>query len=111
MRGYLLRQTFQPISIEQRTTTFCELTSYSPTAKVCTAANIGTNNLTITIKDFSGNEATCVSVLTVVPFSGLQQPPGIADPSRGLALDGFTFNLLDFKSGDLRVQKRLVVQE
>ena len=89
----------------------CSVFSYSPMAKVYTTANINDNNLTITIKDFSGNEATCVSLLTVEPFSGLQLPPGIADPSRGLALDGFTFNLLDFKSGDLRVQKRLVVQE
>ena len=149
----------------------CSVYSYSPVAKVYTTANLGDNNLTITVKDFSGNPSTCVSVVTVEPFAGLQQPPGIADPSRGLALDGFTFNvypnptsgdvfiafelstvqavmlrifdlqgrmvlsqevlgmegdntlplrlggfapgmyLLDFQSGDLRVQKRLVVQE
>ena len=149
----------------------CSVYSYSPVAKVYTTANLGNNNLTITVKDFSGNASTCVSVVTVEPHIGLQQPPGISDPSRELDLAGFTFNvypnptsgdvfiafelpkeqpvmlrvfdlqgrmvlnqevlgmegdntlplrlggfapgmyLLDFQSGDLSVQKRLVVQE
>lgn len=45
----------------------CSVTSYSPIAKVYTAANLGNNNLTVTVKDFSNNAATCVSVVTVLP--------------------------------------------
>jgi hypothetical protein len=44
----------------------CSVWSYSPIAKVYTAANVGANNLTITVKDWSGNASTCVSVVTVV---------------------------------------------
>jgi hypothetical protein len=55
----------------------CSVWSYSPAAKVYTTANLGNNNLTITVKDWSGNGATCVSVVTVLPNNGnnnLQQP-------------------------------------
>ena len=52
----------------------CSVWSYSPIAKMYTTANLGSNNLTITVKDWSGNAATCVSVVTVVPFgSNFQQ--------------------------------------
>ena len=47
----------------------CSVWSYSPNVKVYTTANIGNNNLTITVKDWSGNGATCVSVVTVQPFN------------------------------------------
>ncbi len=39
------------------------------TAKVHTTAHLGNNNLTITVKDWSNNAATCVSVVTVLPYS------------------------------------------
>ncbi|MBN8679503.1 MAG: HYR domain-containing protein [Chitinophagales bacterium] len=48
----------------------CSVWSYSPIAKVYTAANIGQNNLTITVKDWSNNASTCVSVVTVEPHNG-----------------------------------------
>ncbi len=48
----------------------CSVWSYSPLARLYSTANIGNNNLTITVKDWSGNAATCVSVVTVLPFSG-----------------------------------------
>lgn len=48
----------------------CSVWSYSPTAKVYTTANLGNNNLNITVKDFSNNAATCTAVVTVLPFSG-----------------------------------------
>lgn len=52
----------------------CSVTSYTPVAKTYTSANLGPNNLTITVKDFSGNASSCTSVVTVLPnFSG---PPG-----------------------------------
>lgn len=41
----------------------CSVTTYLPSAKTYTAAGI--YNLTITVKDWSGNSATCVSVITV----------------------------------------------
>ena len=53
-----------------RSTDNCSVTQYSPTAKVYTCANLGTNLLTITVKDYSNNSATCVSTITVLP------PPG-----------------------------------
>jgi hypothetical protein len=48
----------------------CSVWSHSPSARVYTSANLGANNLTIAVKDWSGNAATCVSVVTVVPFAG-----------------------------------------
>jgi hypothetical protein len=47
----------------------CAVWSYSPVAKIYTTANIGTNNLTITVRDWSNNAATCVSQVTVLPYS------------------------------------------
>ena len=51
----------------------CAIVSYAPTAMVYKNGNIGDNNLTITVKDFAGNAATCVSVVTVEPMSGPQE--------------------------------------
>ncbi|MFN0214220.1 MAG: HYR domain-containing protein [Saprospiraceae bacterium] len=49
----------------------CSVWSYSPIAKVYTTANLGANNLTVTVKDWSGNASTCVSVVTVIlPSNG-----------------------------------------
>jgi len=48
----------------------CSVWTQAPLAKVYTAANLGTNNLIITVKDWSGNGANCVSLVTVLPFSG-----------------------------------------
>jgi len=48
----------------------CSVWSYSPIAKVYTSANLGDNNLTITVKDWSLNPSTCVAVVTVLPFPG-----------------------------------------
>jgi len=56
----------------------CSVNSYSPIAKVYTAANMGANNLSIAVKDWSNNSSTCVSVVTVVPAGNgnLQQQGG-----------------------------------
>ncbi len=47
----------------------CSVWSYSPVVKIYTAANLGDNNLIITVKDWSGNASTCVSVVTVLPHN------------------------------------------
>ena len=47
----------------------CSVWSYTPNVKVYNTSNIGLNFLTITVKDFSGNSATCVSEVTVQPFN------------------------------------------
>lgn len=47
----------------------CAVWSFTPAVKVYTTANIGVNNLPITVKDFTGNSATCTAVVTVEPFS------------------------------------------
>ncbi|MEI6410899.1 MAG: T9SS type A sorting domain-containing protein [Bacteroidota bacterium] len=52
----------------------CAVWSFTPVAKNYTTANIGTNNLSITVKDFSGNGATCVSQIVIKPFQGIQAP-------------------------------------
>jgi hypothetical protein len=49
----------------------CSVWSYSPTAKVYKTANVGINNLTITVKDWSNNASTCVSIVTVLPYVGI----------------------------------------
>ena len=55
----------------------CSVWSFSPIAKVYTTANLGANNLTVTVKDWSGNASTCVSVVTVViPDNGNFQQGG-----------------------------------
>jgi hypothetical protein len=56
----------------------CAVYSYSPIAKVYTSANIGLNNLAITVKDYSGNGATCTSVVTVLP----PEPPPVTPPTQ-----------------------------
>jgi len=52
----------------------CGVTSYTPIARVYSAANIGNNTLTITVRDWSGNAATCISIVTVVPFGQSDRP-------------------------------------
>jgi hypothetical protein len=48
----------------------CAVWSYTPVAKVYTTANLGNNNLNITVRDWSGNAASCVAVVTVIPSGG-----------------------------------------
>jgi hypothetical protein len=50
----------------------CAVWSYSPAAKLYTTANLGNNNLLITVKDWSGNAATCTSIVTVVTSNNTQ---------------------------------------
>ena len=52
----------------------CSVWSYAPAVRVYTSSNLGNNNLTITVKDFSGNGATCVSVVTVLMNSPNERP-------------------------------------
>lgn len=56
----------------------CSVWAFVPVAKTYTAANLGPNNLLITVKDWSGNAATCTSVVTVLA-NGPEQRPG--DPA------------------------------
>ena len=67
----------------------CSVWSYSPVAKVYTTANIGVNYLTITVKDWSNNAATCVSEVTVLPYTSPgpsgQSTGGQADELSGIA--------------------------
>jgi hypothetical protein len=44
------------------------------TNSFCLFINLGNNNLTITVKDWSANGSNCVSVVQVLPFSGLKSP-------------------------------------
>lgn len=71
----------------------CSVWSYSPTVKVYTAANLGANNLTITVKDWSGNASTCISVVTVESPGNSDFQNGGGDGNRGLndILDLFIF--------------------
>lgn len=62
--------TVYPADLAGESVDNCAVWSYSPVAKVYTAASLGNNNLTITVKDWSGNAATCVSVVTVLPYNG-----------------------------------------
>ncbi len=50
----------------------CSITSYLPVAKTYNA--VGTYNLVITVKDWSGNAANCTSVVTVLHNSPAQHP-------------------------------------
>jgi hypothetical protein len=54
----------------------CSVWSFSPVARIYTAANLGANNLTVTVSDWSGNTSTCVSVVTVIA-------PGNSDFQQG----------------------------
>ncbi len=58
----------------------CSVWSYSPVSKQYTTANIGVNNLSVTVKDWSGNAATCVAQVTVLPYGTSLQ----ADDHAGL---------------------------
>ncbi len=68
----------------------CSVWSYSPIAKLYKTANIGNNNLTITVKDWSGNASTCVSVVTVLPY------PGSGDFQQGGEGKGENAGIYDF---------------
>jgi hypothetical protein len=105
----------------------CAVWSYSPVAKVYTTANLGNNNLAITVKDFSNNAATCVSVVTVVPYgsgngNAKDRDNAITDAETGLLLfpnpadDHATlqFELTSAQSCQLRLfdlQGRLVLDQ
>jgi len=54
----------------------CSVWSYSPIAKVYTTAKLGNKNLTNTVKDWSGNAATCVSVVMVQAYANLGDSNG-----------------------------------
>jgi hypothetical protein len=45
----------------------CAVWSFTPVVKVYNSANLGNNNLVITVKDYSGNASNCTSVVTVLP--------------------------------------------
>jgi hypothetical protein len=61
-----------PAQLASGSTDNCSVWSYSPTAKVYNSSNLGQNNLVITVKDWGQNAATCVSVVTVLPFGAAQ---------------------------------------
>jgi len=86
--------TVYPADLASNSFDNCSVWSYSPAAKVYTKLNKGANNLTITVKDWSGNGATCVSVVTVLPFNGFQGNEGdrSEEPSSVLS-NNFGFNL------------------
>lgn len=54
----------------------CSVWSYLPAAKVYTSANLGNDNLNITVKDWSGNGAVCTSVVKVLPFGNMKGSDG-----------------------------------
>lgn len=47
----------------------CSVWSFSPISRIYTTAHIGVNNLTVTVKDWSNNAATCVAQVTVLPYN------------------------------------------
>jgi hypothetical protein len=63
--------TVYPADLAGESVDNCAVWSFSPVAKVYTAASLGNNNLSITVKDWSGNAATCVSVVTVLPYNSM----------------------------------------
>ncbi|HAD15116.1 MAG TPA: hypothetical protein DCF33_22050 [Saprospirales bacterium] len=69
----------------------CAVWSYSPIAKLYTTANLGPNNLTITVKDWSGNASTCVSVVTVISNQNGDYQGGVDDEEGNV--DPFEFVL------------------
>lgn len=73
-----------PANLADNSIDNCSVWSYSPTSKIYTTANIGNNNLTITVKDWSGNSATCVSVVTVQPFNFNSDNGARNDPDQGV---------------------------
>ncbi len=68
--------TVYPADLAANSFDNCSVTSYSPVAKIYTTANLGNNNLSITVKDWSNNGATCISVVTVYPYSGFRGGSG-----------------------------------
>jgi len=109
--GYVL---VYPADLAYNSFDNCSVWSYSPTSKVYTTANIGNNNLTITVKDWSNNGSTCVSVVTVVPFNGLQSPPPAGAPGgdTGNGLTEFAFALYpNPTSGDVSVAFELPAEQ
>jgi hypothetical protein len=74
-----------PAQLAAGSTDNCGVWSYSPTAKVYNNSNIGQNNLTITVRDWSQNASTCVSVVTVTPFN--LAPPKSTDDRESIQED------------------------
>jgi hypothetical protein len=54
----------------------CAVWSFTPAVKVYSAANIGQNNLIITVKDWSDNAASCTAVVTVLDNNPPERPEG-----------------------------------
>jgi HYR domain/Secretion system C-terminal sorting domain len=52
----------------------CSIWTFAPVARTYTSANIGANNLLITVKDWSNNASTCTSVVTVVSNGPSERP-------------------------------------
>lgn len=65
----------------------CAVTSYTPIAKVYSSANLGPNTLPITVKDWSGNAATCISIVTVLPNGPSERPQAPRDQPTNFADD------------------------
>ncbi|MBK6996398.1 MAG: HYR domain-containing protein [Lewinellaceae bacterium] len=93
----------------------CSVWSYSPVAKVYTSAHLGNNNLTITVKDFSGNASTCVSVVTVGPFlnpSPLAPDHLGSEESLSAGVSDFAFHVFpNPTSGDVAVAFELLADQ
>jgi hypothetical protein len=56
----------------------CSIWTFAPVARTYTSANLGANNLLITVKDWSGNAATCTSVVTVVSNGPSERPQDVS---------------------------------
>jgi hypothetical protein len=70
------RATVYGADLASESTDNCSVWSYSPIARVYYTSNIGDNSLTVTVRDWSGNMATCVSIVTVLPPEPLSGPGG-----------------------------------
>jgi hypothetical protein len=79
--------------LAQASTDNCAVWSYTPAARVYTAANIGNNNLTITVRDLSGNTRQCTSVVTVLPNGPDEKPWKPVPADRDAADDAIHLNL------------------
>lgn len=88
----------------------CAVWSFTPVAKVYTTANIGVNNLPITVKDFSGNSATCTAVVTVEPFS-VAQPVEQRDETEDSSLDAFLNIFPNPNAGQANIAFKLPVEQ
>jgi hypothetical protein len=85
--------TVYPADLAANSFDNCSVTSYSPTAKVYTTANLGNNSLNITVKDWSGNGASCVSVVTVQPYNGFGGGSNRSEETSGGLTNDFDFNV------------------